>query len=168
MQERRVRQGTHQRSLSPALRHLTYSSNNTRWWTQRMYPSTMPTSSLLSLFSIQFLSFRRTSPFHKAYRCLQPHPRTPILLTHTSPPLQVLAASGLVKRDLFSLPNPFAVITTDGTDLRQTTVFKRTLTPYWNETFELLRALSLPLFFLTPSFSLQLCQRFLKNLNSSL
>ena len=86
MQERRVRQGTHQRSLSPALRHLTYSSNNTRWWTQRMYPSTMPTSSLLSLFSIQFLSFRRTSPFHKAYRCLQPHPRTPILLTHTSPP----------------------------------------------------------------------------------
>ena len=55
---------------------------------------------------------------------------------------QVLAASGLVKRDLFSLPNPFAVITTDGTDLRQTTVFKRTLTPYWNETFELFRALS--------------------------
>ncbi|KAF8469823.1 HECT-domain-containing protein [Russula ochroleuca] len=51
--------------------------------------------------------------------------------------LTVLAASGLVKRDLFSLPNPFAVITTDGSDLRQTTVFKRTLTPYWNETFEL-------------------------------
>ncbi|KAH9954579.1 hypothetical protein BC827DRAFT_1379414 [Russula dissimulans] len=51
--------------------------------------------------------------------------------------LTVLAASGLVKRDLFTLPNPFAVITTDGSDFRQTTVFKRTLTPYWNETFEL-------------------------------
>ncbi|KAH9989537.1 hypothetical protein BJV77DRAFT_1016981 [Russula vinacea] len=51
--------------------------------------------------------------------------------------LTVLAASGLVKRDLFSLPNPIAVITTDGADPRQTTVFKRTLTPYWNETFEL-------------------------------
>ena len=61
-------------------------------------------------------------------------------LSHSSP--KVLAASGLVKRDLFSLPNPFAVITTDGSDLRQTTVFKRTLTPYWNETFELFRALS--------------------------
>lgn len=34
------------------------------------------------------------------------------------------------------------MITTDGSDLRQTTVFKRTLTPYWNETFELFRALS--------------------------
>jgi C2 domain len=55
---------------------------------------------------------------------------------------QVLAASGLVKRDLFSLPNPIAVITTDGADPRQTTVFKRTLTPYWNETFELFRTLS--------------------------
>ena len=47
-------------------------------------------------------------------------------LPNSSP--QVLAASGLVKRDLFSLPNPFAVITTDGSDHRQTTVFKRTLT----------------------------------------
>ncbi|KAI0258231.1 C2 domain-containing protein, partial [Gloeopeniophorella convolvens] len=46
-------------------------------------------------------------------------------------------ASDLVKRDLFSLFNPFAVVTTDGADLRQTAIFKRTLTPYWNETFEL-------------------------------
>src|SRR5712692_7481249 len=69
---------------------------------------------------------------------------TPTRLRHSSTSLspQVLAASGLVKRDLFSLPNPFAVITTDGSDLRQTTVFKRTLTPYWNETFELFRAFS--------------------------
>ncbi|KAI9454451.1 HECT-domain-containing protein [Lactarius psammicola] len=56
------------------------------------------------------------------------------------PPLPsnpVLAANSLVKRDLFSLPNPFAVITTDGSDLRQTAIVKRTLTPYWNETFDL-------------------------------
>jgi Ca2+-dependent lipid-binding protein len=80
---------------------------------------------------------------------------------------QVLAASGLVKRDLFSLPNPFAVITTDGSDLRQTTVFKRTLTPYWNETFELfvpyLLFSSLP-----HSSSSQRRQRFFQNPNSSL
>ncbi|KAH8977835.1 HECT-domain-containing protein [Lactarius akahatsu] len=51
--------------------------------------------------------------------------------------LTVLAANGLVKRDLFSLPNPFAVVTTDGSDLRQTAIFKKALTPYWNETFDI-------------------------------
>jgi len=49
----------------------------------------------------------------------------------------VLAANGLVKRDPFSLSNPFVVIKTDGSDLRPTTVFKKALTPYWNETFDL-------------------------------
>ncbi len=49
----------------------------------------------------------------------------------------VLTANGLVKRDPFSLSNPFAVIKTDGSDLRPTTVFKKALTPYWNETFDL-------------------------------
>ncbi|KAH9020059.1 HECT-domain-containing protein [Lactarius hengduanensis] len=58
--------------------------------------------------------------------------------------LTVLAANGLVKRDLFSLPNPFAVVTTDGSDLRQTAIFKKALTPYWNETFDMLR---LPILF---------------------
>ncbi|KAF8257645.1 E3 ubiquitin-protein ligase NEDD4 [Lactarius quietus] len=53
--------------------------------------------------------------------------------------LLVLAANGLVKRDIFSLPNPFAVITTDGADIRQTAIVKKTLTPYWNEPFDLLR-----------------------------
>jgi E3 ubiquitin-protein ligase NEDD4 len=52
---------------------------------------------------------------------------------------QVLAVNSLVKRDIFSLPNPFAVITIDGSDLRQTAVVKKTLTPYWNETFDMLR-----------------------------
>ncbi|KAH8990413.1 hypothetical protein EDB86DRAFT_3191456 [Lactarius hatsudake] len=47
------------------------------------------------------------------------------------PPVNsVLTANGLVKRDLFSLPNPFAVVTTDGSDLRQTAIFKKALTPY--------------------------------------
>ena len=53
--------------------------------------------------------------------------------------ISVLAANGLVKRDIFSLPNPFLVITTDDSDLHQTATVKKTLTPYWNETFELLR-----------------------------
>jgi E3 ubiquitin-protein ligase NEDD4 len=51
---------------------------------------------------------------------------------------KVLAANGLVKRDIFSLPNPFAVVTTDGSDLRQTGSVKKTLTPYWNQPFDLL------------------------------
>ncbi|TFY76855.1 hypothetical protein EWM64_g7157, partial [Hericium alpestre] len=49
----------------------------------------------------------------------------------------ILAANGLVKRDLFSLPNPFAVVTVDGEQTQNTTVIKKTLTPYWNETFGL-------------------------------
>jgi C2 domain len=49
----------------------------------------------------------------------------------------VIAANGLVKRDLFTLPNPFAVITVDGAQIQQTSVFKKTLTPLWNESFEL-------------------------------
>jgi hypothetical protein len=60
----------------------------------------------------------------------------------------VLAANGLIKRDTFSLPNPFAVVTTDGSDLRQTGSVKKTLAPYWNEPFDLLRhtiALPFPL-----------------------
>ncbi|KAI0030488.1 hypothetical protein K488DRAFT_54121, partial [Vararia minispora EC-137] len=52
--------------------------------------------------------------------------------------LIVLAASGLVKRDLFSLPNPFVLITVDSApEPRQTAVLKKTLTPYWNESFDL-------------------------------
>ncbi|KAI0319606.1 hypothetical protein OF83DRAFT_1281822 [Amylostereum chailletii] len=51
--------------------------------------------------------------------------------------ITILAASGLVKRDLFSLPSPFAVITVNGSELRQTAVLKKTLTPYWNESFEI-------------------------------
>jgi hypothetical protein len=101
----------------------------------------------LTLFPIprQLVPLRQPSPNHKAHRWGRLI--TSLVTVPLTHPPQVLAASGLVKRDLFSLPNPFAVITTDGSDLRQTTVFKRTLTPYWNETFELFRALSpLPLY----------------------
>ncbi|KAN0132207.1 hypothetical protein V8E53_009973, partial [Lactarius tabidus] len=49
----------------------------------------------------------------------------------------VLAANGLVKRDIFSLPNPFVIITIDGSDLRQSAIVKKTFTPYWNEPFDL-------------------------------
>ncbi|KAI0064968.1 HECT-domain-containing protein [Artomyces pyxidatus] len=52
--------------------------------------------------------------------------------------ITLLAASGLVKRDLFSLPSPFAVITVDDDpEIRQTAILKKTLTPYWNETFDI-------------------------------
>ena len=49
----------------------------------------------------------------------------------------VVAANSLVKRDLFSLPNPFAVISVDAGQTQQTTVLKKTLTPYWNESFDM-------------------------------
>ena len=64
----------------------------------------------------------------------------------------VLAANGLIKRDTSSLPDPIAVITTDGSNLRHTVVVKKTRTPCWNEGFDLLRhpfTLNFPSLFLT-------------------
>ncbi|KAN0132225.1 hypothetical protein V8E53_009991 [Lactarius tabidus] len=55
----------------------------------------------------------------------------------TSIRLTVIAAFDLIKRDIFSLPNPFAFITTDGSDFHLTSIVKKTLIPYWNESFEL-------------------------------
>ncbi|KAI9224517.1 C2 domain-containing protein, partial [Blastocladiella britannica] len=51
--------------------------------------------------------------------------------------LTVVAADGLYKRELFRLPDPFAVVTVDGEQTKTTSVMKRTLNPYWNEWFEL-------------------------------
>ncbi|CAO3618633.1 unnamed protein product [Mucor hiemalis] len=52
--------------------------------------------------------------------------------------LTVIAADGLVKKDLFfKMPNPFAVVTVDGEQTHTTTVMKKTLNPYWNESFDL-------------------------------
>ncbi|KAJ2631541.1 E3 ubiquitin-protein ligase pub1 [Coemansia sp. RSA 1290] len=47
----------------------------------------------------------------------------------------VLAADNLYKRELFRLPDPFVVITVDGAQTQTTKALKRTLSPYWNETF---------------------------------
>ncbi|KAJ1561566.1 hypothetical protein HK096_004202 [Nowakowskiella sp. JEL0078] len=51
--------------------------------------------------------------------------------------LTIVAADGLYKREILRLPDPFAVITVDGDQTQSTTVIKRTLNPYWNESFEI-------------------------------
>lgn len=51
--------------------------------------------------------------------------------------LTVVAADGLYKRELFRLPDPFAVVTIDGEQTHTTSVMRKTLNPFWNETFEL-------------------------------
>ncbi|KFH40688.1 E3 ubiquitin-protein ligase-like protein [Hapsidospora chrysogenum ATCC 11550] len=48
----------------------------------------------------------------------------------------ILAADALYKRDVFRFPDPFAVATVDGEQTKTTSVSKRTLNPYWNETFD--------------------------------
>lgn len=49
----------------------------------------------------------------------------------------VVAADGLSKRDVFRLPDPFAVLTVDGEQTSTTSVIKKTLNPYWNESFDM-------------------------------
>ncbi|GJJ12023.1 hypothetical protein Clacol_006263 [Clathrus columnatus] len=49
----------------------------------------------------------------------------------------VVAADGLSKRDVFRLPDPFAVITVDAEQTHTTSVIKKTLNPYWNENFDI-------------------------------
>lgn len=55
------------------------------------------------------------------------------------PPISVklVAAESLYKRDVFRQPDPFAVITVDGSQTKTTKTAKKTLNPYWNETFTL-------------------------------
>ena len=48
----------------------------------------------------------------------------------------IIAADGLYKRDLFRLPDVFAVLTVDGEQTKTTNVLKKTVNPYFNETFE--------------------------------
>lgn len=55
------------------------------------------------------------------------------MTTHES---VVVAADGLSKRDVFRLPDPFAVITVDAEQTHTTSVIKKTLNPYWNENFD--------------------------------
>jgi E3 ubiquitin-protein ligase NEDD4 len=56
--------------------------------------------------------------------------------------LAVVAADGLSKRDVFRLPDPFAVITVDAEQTHTTSVIKKTLNPYWNESFDMYVSLS--------------------------
>ncbi|KAL1923673.1 uncharacterized protein VTP21DRAFT_8653 [Calcarisporiella thermophila] len=51
--------------------------------------------------------------------------------------LTVIAADGLYKRDVFRLPDPFAVVTVDGEQTRTTSAIRKTLNPYWNQSFDL-------------------------------
>ncbi|PVF96727.1 putative ubiquitin-protein ligase [Serendipita vermifera] len=50
----------------------------------------------------------------------------------------VVAAHGLIKREVFRLPDPFSVVTVDGNsnNSQTTQVIKRSLSPSWNEHFE--------------------------------
>ncbi|KAF8497171.1 E3 ubiquitin-protein ligase pub1, partial [Russula emetica] len=50
--------------------------------------------------------------------------------------ITVVSADGLAKRDVFRLPDPFAVITVDSEQTHTTSVIKKTLNPYWNEHFD--------------------------------
>lgn len=54
----------------------------------------------------------------------------------TSPSI-VVAADGLSKREVFRLPDPFAVITVDAEQTHTSSVIRKTLNPYWNESFDM-------------------------------
>lgn len=51
--------------------------------------------------------------------------------------VKLVAAESLYKRDVFRQPDPFAVITIDGSQTKTTKTAKKTLNPYWNESFML-------------------------------
>lgn len=50
--------------------------------------------------------------------------------------VKVIGAESLYKRDVFRSPDPFAVLTVDGMQTKSTTAAKKTLNPFWNESFE--------------------------------
>lgn len=52
--------------------------------------------------------------------------------------VSLFGAHGLIKRELLSLPDPFAVLTVDGEQRNSTAVFKKSLSPTWNEHFDIL------------------------------
>ncbi|KAI9805560.1 MAG: hypothetical protein M1825_000811 [Sarcosagium campestre] len=49
----------------------------------------------------------------------------------------IIAADGLYRRDLFRNPDPFAVATVGGEQTKSTSVIKKTVSPYWNESFDM-------------------------------
>lgn len=66
-----------------------------------------------------------------------PHPVRSTSSTDPTSSFPVVAADSLIKRDVFRLPDPFAVITVDGEQTHTTSVIKKTLNPYWNENFDM-------------------------------
>ncbi|KAH6911411.1 ubiquitin-protein ligase [Coprinopsis sp. MPI-PUGE-AT-0042] len=51
--------------------------------------------------------------------------------------VKLFNASGLAKRELLSLPDPFAVLTVDGEQTCTSSILRRTLSPVWNEQFDI-------------------------------
>ncbi|KAI6096333.1 hypothetical protein EDD16DRAFT_1711470 [Pisolithus croceorrhizus] len=51
--------------------------------------------------------------------------------------ITVVAADGLCKRDVFSYPDPFAVVTVGAEQTHTTSVIKKTFNPHWNESFDI-------------------------------
>ncbi|KAK9459418.1 uncharacterized protein V1516DRAFT_687172 [Lipomyces oligophaga] len=51
--------------------------------------------------------------------------------------LTVIAADGLYKREILRFPDPFAVVTVDGNQTSTTTPIRKSVNPYWNESFDL-------------------------------
>ncbi|KAG1809007.1 hypothetical protein EV424DRAFT_1529068 [Suillus variegatus] len=51
--------------------------------------------------------------------------------------ITVLAANSLVKREVFSLPDPFAVVSVDTDQTYTTSPVKRSLSPTWNQHFDI-------------------------------
>ena len=56
------------------------------------------------------------------------------VLSPCAPP--VLSASGLPKRNLFRLPDPFVVVSVDGVEKFASSTVKKSLNPFWNEHFD--------------------------------
>ena len=50
--------------------------------------------------------------------------------------VKLVCAESLYRRDVFRSPDPFAVLTIDGAQTKSTSAAKKTLNPYWNESFK--------------------------------
>ncbi|GAM82941.1 hypothetical protein ANO11243_009270 [Dothideomycetidae sp. 11243] len=70
-------------------------------------------------------------------RPARPHGAWPSRESAILTPFLVIAADGLYKRDVFRFPDPFAVATINGEQTKTTGVIKKTLNPYWNESFDM-------------------------------
>ncbi|QPG74343.1 NEDD4 E3 ubiquitin-protein ligase [Brettanomyces nanus] len=58
------------------------------------------------------------------------------MTSRTKISVRVIAAEGLYKRDMFRSPDPFAVLTVDGSQTQTTETSKKNLSPHWNQTFQ--------------------------------